>query len=63
MVGGGASSELVGNNLTVLVLARIWGNGGLPNYTFPILCSHMGSPAVHRTDFLLLVQLQGGNSS
>lgn len=27
MVAGGASSGLVGNNLTVLVLARIWGHG------------------------------------
>lgn len=63
MVPRGASSGLVGNNLTVLVLARIWGNGGLPNYAFPILCSHLGSPAVHRTDVCLLVQLQGENSS
>lgn len=63
MVAGGAFSGLVGNNLTVLVLARIWGNGGLPNVAFPILCSLQGSPAVHRTDVLLLGQLQGGNSS
>lgn len=37
--------------------------GGLPNDAFPVLCSCLGSPAVPRTDVLLLVQLPGGNSS
>lgn len=42
MVAGGASSGLVGNDLTMLVLARIWGKGGLPKDAFPIPCSHLG---------------------
>lgn len=45
---GGTSSGSVGNILTVLVLARIWGHGLGEEQALHSLCSPLGSPVVRR---------------